>query len=62
MANQDQIKGRIKKAAGDLTDDDRLRREGQADEQAGKLKEGVRKGKEKVEDAIDAVRDRMNKD
>jgi uncharacterized protein YjbJ (UPF0337 family) len=54
----DQAKGRVKQAAGDLTDDDGLRREGKVDEMAGKLKDKADKAKDKVEDAIDDVRDR----
>ena len=39
----DQAKGRIKQAAGDLTDNDDLKREGKADETGGKVKEAVTK-------------------
>jgi len=39
--NTDQIKGRVKKAAGELTDNQQLKEEGQADETAGKVKEFV---------------------
>jgi uncharacterized protein YjbJ (UPF0337 family) len=39
----DQIKGRIKEAAGALTDDDRLKREGKLDQVVGKVKEKPRK-------------------
>ena len=35
----DQIKGRIKEAAGVLADDDSLKREGQWDQAVGKVKE-----------------------
>ena len=44
----DQAKGRIKQAAGDLTDDKDLKREGKVDEAAGKVKEGVDKVKDKL--------------
>ncbi len=44
----DQAKGRIKQAAGDLTDDKDLKREGKVDEAAGKVKEGVDKIKDKL--------------
>jgi uncharacterized protein YjbJ (UPF0337 family) len=44
----DQAKGRIKQAAGDLTDDKDLKREGKVDETAGKVKEGVDKLKDKL--------------
>ena len=56
----DQLKGRLKKAAGDLTDDDNLRDEGERDEAAGKVKDKVGDVKDKVEDAIDSVRDKAN--
>ena len=46
----DQAKGRIKQAAGDLTDNDDLRREGKVDEAAGKVKDAVDKVKDKLTD------------
>jgi uncharacterized protein YjbJ (UPF0337 family) len=46
----DQIKGRIKEAAGALTDDDRLKREGKLDQVVGKVKE-------KTEEAVDKIKD-----
>lgn len=49
----DQAKGRIKQAAGDLTGDERLRREGTRDEAAGKVKEGVERASDRLEDAVD---------
>ena len=39
--NLDKAKGRVKQAAGDLTDDDDLKREGKADELAGKVKGAI---------------------
>jgi uncharacterized protein YjbJ (UPF0337 family) len=44
----DQAKGNLKQAAGDLTDDKELKREGQAVEAGGKVKEGVDKVKDKL--------------
>jgi len=44
----DQAKGKIKQAVGDLTDDDKLRREGKIDELAGKAKEVIDKVKDKI--------------
>ena len=44
----DQAKGRVKKAAGDLTGDKDLKREGQVDEGAGKAKGVVDKVKDKL--------------
>jgi uncharacterized protein YjbJ (UPF0337 family) len=49
----DQAKGRVKQAAGDLTDDDELKNEGKADEAGGKVKE-------KANDAVDAVKDKID--
>ena len=39
--NTDDLKGRVKEAAGDLTDDDDLKREGQVDQGKGKVKDFV---------------------
>ena len=44
----DKVKGHVKEAAGDLTDDKDLKREGKVDEMAGKVKEGVDKIKDKL--------------
>lgn len=41
MPNADDMKGRAKEAAGDLTDDDDLKREGKADQVTGKVKDAV---------------------
>ncbi len=48
----DEAKGRIKEAAGDLTDDDELKREGKTDRVAGEVKEKVTDAVDKVKDAI----------
>lgn len=55
----DEIKGRVKKAAGDLTDNDELREEGEVDETAGKAKGFIDDVKDKVTDKIDEVADRI---
>ena len=39
--NTDDLKGRVKEAAGDLTDDEDLQREGKVDQGKGKVKEAV---------------------
>ena len=44
----DDAKGRIKEAAGDLTDDDELQREGKVDQ-----------GKGAVKDAVDKIGDKL---
>jgi len=61
----DQAKGRLKEAAGVLTDDDRLRREGQRDQVVGEVKETVEKAaqqvKETVERAAEKVKEKATK-
>ena len=47
----DQVKGRIKEAAGAITDDDKLRREGKKDQVVGKVKDAVEKTVDKVREA-----------
>lgn len=51
----DQVKGRVKEAAGAITDDDRLRREGKKDQVAGKVKETAEKAVDKVREATKNV-------
>ncbi len=46
----EEIKGRIKEAAGAVTDDDRLRREGKIDQASGKVKQAAEKAVDKVKD------------
>jgi len=51
----DQIKGRAKQAAGDITNDEQLHDEGVADEAAGEVREGFGKARRKVGDALHEV-------
>lgn len=53
----DKAKGRIKQAAGDLTDNDDLKNEGKKDEAAGKVKDAVGDVKDKIDDVVDKIRD-----
>ena len=48
----DKVKGRVKEAAGALTDDDKLRREGKTDQAAGSVKNAVEKVVDKVKHAV----------
>lgn len=48
----DRIKGQAKEAAGAATDDDELRREGKADQAAGKVKD-------KAKHVVDSVKDKL---
>jgi uncharacterized protein YjbJ (UPF0337 family) len=57
----DQVKGRIKQGAGDLTDNDQLRDDGAADEASGDVQEGFGKARRKVGDAIDDVGDKLKR-
>lgn len=52
---KDQVKGKIKQAAGDLTDDERLHDEGVADEAAGDVQEGFGRARRKVGETIEDV-------
>ena len=49
----DELKGRVKEAAGAVTDDNELRREGKVDQAAGKTKQAFEKAVDKVKDAFD---------
>lgn len=51
----DEAKGRIKEAAGDLTDDSSLKNEGKVDRAAGTVKD-------KVGDIADKAKDVVNRD
>ena len=50
-----EIKGRVKEAAGAVTDDDSLRREGKLDQATGKVKQVAEKVVDKVTDAAKRV-------
>ncbi len=53
----DKIGGKLKQAAGDLTGNDELEREGERDEAAGKIKDGIDNAKDKINDGVDKVKD-----
>jgi uncharacterized protein YjbJ (UPF0337 family) len=55
----DQVKGRIKEAAGALSDDESLKREGQRDQMVGKVKETAAKVAEKVKEKVERAADTM---
>jgi uncharacterized protein YjbJ (UPF0337 family) len=62
VSNTDDIKGRVKEAAGDLTDNDELKNEGKTDQAAGKAKEIADNVKDKFDDTVDAVKDKLQRD
>ena len=53
--NIDEAKGRTKEAAGDLTDDDSLKREGKVDKAVSDVKE-------KTDDVADKAKERLGRD
>jgi uncharacterized protein YjbJ (UPF0337 family) len=58
---KDQLKGKVKQAAGDLTDDDQLHDEGVADEAAGDVQEGFGRARRKVGKAIEDLGDSIKR-
>jgi uncharacterized protein YjbJ (UPF0337 family) len=48
----DELKGRVKEAAGALSGDEKLKREGRADQVVGKIKQKAQKVIDKVKDAL----------
>ena len=52
----DDLKGRAKEAAGDLTDDDDLKREGKIDQAKATVEEKVDQVTDKVKDLVDGDR------
>ena len=57
----EQIKGRVKDAAGKATGDERLRDEGAADEAAGKVQETFGKARRKVGETIEDIGDEIKR-
>ena len=57
----EQIKGKVKQAVGDLTDDERFRDEGVADEAAGSVQEGFGRARRKVGEAIEDIGENLKK-
>ena len=49
---KDDLKGRTKEAAGDLTNDDSLKNEGKVDKATGKVKDAVGDVSDKVKDKL----------
>ena len=52
----DDLKGRAKEAAGDLTGNDDLQREGKADQAGASLKDKVNKVADAVKDKVDDLK------
>jgi uncharacterized protein YjbJ (UPF0337 family) len=58
----DKAKGHVKETVGDLTDDERLEREGKLDQVGGEVKGRTEDAKDKVGEGVDAVRDKLRDD
>ncbi|MGI8903858.1 MAG: CsbD family protein [Solirubrobacteraceae bacterium] len=56
--NTDEAKGRVKEAAGSLTGDESLKREGQADQAKASVKDAVDKAADGAKDLLDRDRER----
>jgi len=52
----------VKEAAGELTDNKSLKREGQADRVGGAVKEKAGNAADKVEETVDRVKDKLARD
>jgi uncharacterized protein YjbJ (UPF0337 family) len=57
----DKAKGRVKEAAGALTDDDKLRREGRVDQLVGKMKDATEKLIDTAKDGAEKVTEKVTR-
>jgi uncharacterized protein YjbJ (UPF0337 family) len=57
----EQIKGKIKQATGDLTDNEELHGEGVADEAAGDVQEGFGKVRRKAGEALEDIGNKIKR-
>ena len=55
MSLTDKVTGRVKKAAGDLTDDASLRREGKQEERKGEAKDELAREQERADSKAEEV-------
>lgn len=56
----DEAKGRVKEAAGDLSDDQDMKDEGKLDQATGKAKQKVDEAKDKAGEVIDKAREKLS--
>lgn len=57
----DKLKGKVKQAAGHLTDDEQLHDEGVVDETAGEVQEGFGRGRRKVGEALNDLGNKLKR-
>lgn len=55
----DEAKGRVKEAAGDLTDNERLEREGKLDQAGASVKRTTDSAKDKADDLVDTAKEKV---
>ena len=55
MGITDKISGRVKQAAGDLTDDESMRRQGRQEERKGEAKEELERDQERADRKAEEV-------
>ena len=56
----DEVKGRVKEAAGAITDDEKLRREGKMDPATGKVKQAAEKALDKAKDVAQRLNEKFS--
>jgi len=59
-SNVDEMQGKVKEAAGVLAGDEDLEREGKIDQTGAKVKKAAEKAKEKVDDAVESVEEKLH--
>ena len=57
----DEAKGRVKEAVGDLTDDDRLKREGKVDRAGAAVKNKAADLKDKIDEKVDELKSLLDR-
>ncbi|MCC5952530.1 MAG: CsbD family protein [Acidimicrobiia bacterium] len=60
VSTADKAKGHAKEAAGDLTGNDDLEREGKLDKAKANVKDKVDSAKDKVDSVIDSAREKLD--
>lgn len=55
------LKGKVKQAVGDLTDNERLKNEGVADEAAGDTQDAIGRGRRKAGEFIEDIGEKIKK-
>jgi uncharacterized protein YjbJ (UPF0337 family) len=59
MPDFDEAEGRLKQAGGELTDDERLQREGENQEDLGELKDKAGDVKDEADDRLEDVKNKF---